>query len=127
MPHCSAMLSKACFAITVSSLMMWRRRYTKVYPENWSTKTIAYLYHCCVSLPLSWAMKPWVLDSNWSTETICLGRVAVFVAFLSSPLTLHGRFVILPYWQAVQKGFLDVRRRLGSCPSRQLLMRLNDK
>ena len=58
-------------------------------------------------------MKPGVLDSNWWTETICPGLEAILVAFLSSHLTLHGRFVFFPYWHAVQKGFLHVSRRLG--------------
>ena len=51
------------------------------------------------------------VDELWLRQHDGPGCVAVFVAFLSSPLTIHGRFVILPYWQAVQKGFLHVRRR----------------
>ena len=54
--------------------------------------------------PRSCAMKLGDVDSNWSTDTTCPGYVAVLAVPLLSPLTLQGLFIILPYWQAAQKG-----------------------
>ena len=85
-----------------------------------------------ISLLSEFALKlgdeAWGDGSNWSMETNCPGHEAILEAFLSSPFTLQGSFVILPYWHAVQKGFLQVRRRLGSCPERvSCRMCSNDK
>jgi hypothetical protein len=37
--------------------------------EQWSKNTMAQMYLLLVNIPFSWATKPGVLDSSWSTET----------------------------------------------------------
>ena len=61
------------------------------------TYTVPYLYLLVVNLAFSCAMNPVVEDSNWSTETICPGFVAVWAGGVGLPLVHHGCLVCLLY------------------------------
>ena len=63
---------------------------------------MAHVYLSLVNPPLSWATKPRVVLSSYSTETHLPDLVVVCILpLLVTPLTHHGFFVMAPYTQDI--------------------------
>ena len=66
---------------------------------------MAHMYLSLVSLPLSWATKPGIVLSNWSTDTHSPGWVDEWILPLfAAPLVRQFFFVMAPYMHDAHLG-----------------------